>query len=279
MISNKNLTNIHLISIQKRDWPQQISGKFPFNLPFIKNLSQIEFTSPVTILVGENGSGKSTFLEALACSTRLATIGSVSAHQDPSLLLIQQFSNYLKLSWKKRTHRGFFLRAEDFFGFAKKIKIIEQELIQDLQDVDDEYSNRSTFALNQAKMAYKNELSGIKNSYGEGLDSKSHGESFLKVFQARFVPDGLYLMDEPEAPLSPLRQLAFLTMLKEMVDQNSQFIFATHSPILMSYPGSLILNFEDGKINPVNYADIEHVTLTRSFLNNPALYLKQLWDE
>jgi len=269
---------MHLISIRKRSWPGKFDSQFPFSLPFVQNLTELTLTSPVTILVGENGSGKSTFLETLACATRLPTIGSLSAYQDPSLKQVQQLSTYLSLVWTKRTHKGFFLRAEDFFGFAKKMQQLEQEFQQDLQDVEDEYANRSTFAQNQARLAYQNELAGIKHYYGDGLDSRSHGESFLKVFQSRFVPDAVYLLDEPEAPLSPLRQLAFLAMLKEMVDQNSQCIIATHSPILMSFPGSLILSFDNGTIQPIDYEDIEHVTLTRSFLNNPASYLKHLWE-
>ena len=270
---------MHLIYIRKQSWSPSLDGAFPFNLSFIQQLTYLEFSSPVTILVGENGSGKSTFLEALACSTRLPTIGSINAFQDPTLVPVQKLSTYLNLTWKKRTRKGFFLRAEDFFGFAKKMKIIEQDLEQDLQNAEKEYSNRSVFAQNQAKMAFTNELNGIKKYYGEGLDARSHGESFLKVFQSRFIANGLYLLDEPEAPLSPLRQLAFLAILKNMVEQNSQFILATHSPIIMSYPGSLILSFDDGVIKPIEFKDIEHVNLTRSFLNNPTSYLERLWKD
>ena len=101
-------------------------------------------------------------------------------------------------------------------------------------------------------------------------------ESFLTLFQARFVPGGLYLLDEPEAALSPLRQLGFLSMLKEMLAQDAQFIIATHSPILMAYPKATILSFDHAPLQPVSYDDLEHVTLTRDFLNNPAAFLRHL---
>ncbi|HAZ44940.1 MAG TPA: hypothetical protein DCZ55_10825, partial [Cyanobacteria bacterium UBA11371] len=108
------------------------------------------------------------------------------------------------------------------------------------------------------------------------LDANSHGESFLKLFQSRFVPGGLYLLDEPEAPLSPLRQLAFLSMLKDMVNQDSQFIIATHSPILMAFPQASILSFDSYPVKEVPYDQLEQVTLTKAFLNNPESYLRHL---
>ena len=125
-------------------------------------------------------------------------------------------------------------------------------------------------------MSYSRELGDMRQRYGEGLDIRSHGESFLALFQSRFVPDGLYLLDEPEAPLSPLRQLALIAAIKDMVSQNGQFIIATHSPILMAYPAAVILNFDGGEIHPAKYTDLEHVRLMRDFLQNPELFLRNL---
>jgi predicted ATPase len=126
-------------------------------------------------------------------------------------------------------------------------------------------------------MAYSRELHDMKQRYGEGgLDSYSHGESFLTLFQARFVPNGLYLLDEPEAPLSPIRQLSFIALLKQMVEQQAQFIIATHSPIIMAFPDAAILSFDGAKIRARQYEELEHVTLTRDFLNNPQAYLRNL---
>ncbi|HBX69758.1 MAG TPA: hypothetical protein DEH25_10390 [Chloroflexi bacterium] len=125
-------------------------------------------------------------------------------------------------------------------------------------------------------MPYASELNALQQRYGEGLDVHSHGESYLELFQARFVPGGLYLLDEPEAALSPLRQLGFLSLLKEMVAREAQFIIATHSPILMAYPEAEILSFDHAPLKNVRWESLEHVSLTRDFLNNPDSFLHHL---
>jgi predicted ATPase len=127
-------------------------------------------------------------------------------------------------------------------------------------------------------MPYANEYQSLKHLYGDGLDAQSHGESYFKLFQSRFRPGGLYLMDEPEAPLSPNRQLTLIAMLKQMIEQDAQFIIATHSPILLAYPKSTIYNFEHGKIERAEYDELEHVQIMRGFLNNPDAYLKHLME-
>ena len=252
---------------------------FPFNTPIVQSLTEIKLTAPVTFFVGENGSGKSTFLEAIACAVGSITVGAESVQSDPTLASIRELAKELQLVWSKRTRRGFFMRSEDFFGYAKKMAQTRQELESDLRRVEHEYRDHSQFAQNQARMAFASQLNEVESYYGEGLDVNSHGEGYFKLFQARFVPDGLYLLDEPEAPLSPQRQLAFLAMLYEMVNQhNAQFIIATHSPIIMAYPHAEILSFDEGQIQAVAYDELEHVTITRSFLQNPDQYLRHLLD-
>jgi predicted ATPase len=267
---------IHLKSVTIRKWKPKESTRFPFSLPILQSLSEIEFTAPVTFFVGENGTGKSSLLEAIACAVESITVGSESVKTDKSLATVRKFSQQLKLAWNKRTRRGFFLRAEDFFGYARNMAKTQRELEEDLKAVDKDYKGRSQLAINLAKMPYNRELRGIEQRYGAGLDVSSHGESFLKLFQSRFVPDGLYLLDEPEAPLSPTRQLAFLAALKQMVAQDSQFIIATHSPIIMAFPDAVILSFDSAKIYQVKYSELEHVNFTRAFLNNPEAFLRHL---
>jgi predicted ATPase len=251
--------------------------QFPFTIPTIRHLHTLEFTAPVTFFVGENGSGKSTLLEALALAAGMIAIGSSELQRDESLKSVTAFAQRLKLVWSKRTRKGFFLRAEDFFGYARRLSAMRDDLETDVQRIHAEYQDRSEFARNLALMAPSGQLRALDQQYQGDLDQRSHGESFFSLFKARFVPDGLYLLDEPEAPLSPLRQLAFLSMLKEMVEQQrAQFIIATHSPILMAYPGAVILNFDVAPIAPIAYDDLEHVTLTRSFLLDPAAYLRHL---
>jgi len=258
--------------------PAKENASFPFSLPFVQSLSRLDFSSEVTFLAGENGSGKSTFLEAVACAVGSITVGSESVRTDKTLAPVRAFADHLRLSWSKRTHKGFFMRAEDFFGYAKKMAQMRDEMEQDLSQVDEDYKDRSPTAKNLAKMPYLREIGEIKRSYGEGLDSGSHGEAFLKLFRERFVGEGLYLLDEPEAPLSPNRLLMLLALMKLMVDQGAQFLIASHSPILMAFPGAKILSFDGGPIHEVDYDTLDHVILTRSFLNDPQSYLRHLME-
>jgi predicted ATPase len=265
---------IHLQSVQLRPLPN--TRAFPFSLPLLQTLKELHFETPVTLLVGENGSGKSTLLEGLACAAEMVVVGSESTRTDKSLAHARELAKYFKLSWTKRNRRGFFLRAEDFFGYAKRINQMRAEMESDLEEIDEEYKDRSDYALSLAKMSTARELGDLRRRYGEGLDSHSHGESFLDLFQSRFVPDGLYLLDEPEAPLSPIRQLALIAAIKDMVNQNGQFIIATHSPILMAYPQATILNFDGGEIRPASYDELEHIRLMRDFLQDPQAFLRNL---
>ena len=276
-------SNLHLRSVTLRLPPERLADRFPFDIPVIRslleNISQpLEFDQPVTIFVGENGSGKSTLIEALACAASLPVVGSEDGNRDQSLAHVRPLADCLRLTWNRRSHRGFFLRAEDFFGYARRMSRLRQELEEELRTIDREYADRPE-AIGYARMPYQNELSGIRQRYGEGLDHASHGEAFLRLFQSRFVPNGLYLLDEPEAPLSPVRQLALLATIHSMVRQEAQFVIATHSPILMAYPGAHLLSFDNDRLHRVQYADLEHVNITRDFLNNPQAYLRQLISE
>ena len=274
--STFDVTALHLRSLDLRSEVLEHSTGFPYQLEIFQGFEKIEFNAPVTFFVGENGSGKSTLMEALACAAGSITVGSESVKTDPTLEAVRRFSQLLQLSWSKRTHRGFFLRAEDFFGYARKMSQVRAELEEDLHTVDREYQGRSAMAVSLAKLPMAHELYDMKQKYDGDLEAHSHGESFLSLFQSRFVPNGFYLLDEPEAPLSPFRQLAFLSLLKSMIQEESQFIIATHSPILMAFPGAAIYSFDDGHIHPVAYEELEHVRLTRDFLNDPQAFLNHL---
>jgi predicted ATPase len=267
---------IHLQSITLRPFLETEADDFPFVVPVVRSLREIQFTSPVTFLVGENGSGKSTVLESIACAVESITVGAESVKTDKTLAPIRKLAQYFRLSWTKRTRKGFFLRAEDFFGYAKSMRQTREELEQDLNDVDRDYKGRSKYAADLARSAYQGQLSAMQNRYGRDLDNYSHGESFLTLFQARFVSGGLYLLDEPEAALSPMRQLTFLSAVKQMVQEDAQFIIATHSPIILSFPGAQILHFNEGTVEEVKYNQLEHVQLTKDFLNNPESFLRHL---
>jgi predicted ATPase len=268
---------IHLRSIAlNRSLP--LPDGFPFNVPVVQSLETLEFATQVTFFVGENGCGKSTLLEAIACAIGSITAGSEGADRDSTLSSVGELAKWLKLTWSVRTRKGFFLRAEDFFGYARRMAKMREEMQRELERVDREYKDRSRTAQMYARAAYQGELGAIEGRYGEGLDARSHGEAFLDFFQSRFVPGGLYLLDEPEAPLSPLRQMSFLILFKDMIEQDAQFIIATHSPIIMAFPGAAILSMDGGAIEPVEYEMLEHVRITRGFLNHPDRYLGRLFE-
>ena len=249
-------------------------GRFPFSVPAIQSLEALDFPGPVTFFVGENGSGKSTVLEAIAAAARLPTVGSDDVQADATLAPQRELADALQLVWSRRTKRGFFLRAEDFFGFTKRLAVMRAELLARLDEIDVEYAERSAYAKGLAAGPVRGSLEALETRYGVNLDANSHGQSFLRLFQSRFVPGGLYLLDEPEAPLSPQSQLGLIAMISDMAAQDAQFIVATHSPLLLAYPGATIVSFDEVPVRAVKYEELESVRLVRDFLAGPERYLR-----
>ena len=252
------------------------AGAFPFTVPAIRTLETLPLPGPVTLFVGENGSGKSTLLEAIAAAARLPAVGSADLDADATLGAQRSLGDALRLVWSRRTSRGFFLRAEDFFGFAKRLSQMRSELLLRLEELESEYADRSDWAKGLAMGPVHTSLAELERRYGVDLDANSHGQSFLRLFQSRLVPGGLYLLDEPEAPLSPQSQLGLMAMIADMVAQDAQFIIATHSPILMAYPGATIVSFDEVPVGVVAYDSLESVRLVKDFLSGPERYLGRL---
>ncbi len=209
--------------------------RYPFALPVVRTLDFIDLHPKVTFLVGENGSGKSTLLEAIAIALGFNPEGGSANFNFGTRDSHSELHEYLRIAKGYRRHRnGFFLRAESWFNVATQI----------------------------------DEL-GVTEFYGgRSLHEQSHGESFMALLKNRFKPDGLYLLDEPEAALSPARQIEALSRIHELVLQDSQFVIATHSPILMAYPDALILHCGPTGLQPIRYEDTEHFRITRDFLNH-----------
>jgi predicted ATPase len=266
---------IHLRSVALKESSRR-EAAFPFTVPAIRTLPTITFEAPVTFFVGENGSGKSTLLEGLATAMKLPAIGAERVEDDETLAAQRRLGGALQLVWNKRTHRGFFLRAEDFFGFAKSLSRMREELLGRLREIDATYGGRSEMARALAKGPAASSLSELERRYGADLDANSHGQSFFLLFRSRFVPGGLYLLDEPEAPLSPQSQLGFIAMLRDMLSQEAQFVIATHSPILLAFPGAQIVTFDETPVRRTSYDQLEHVALTREFLQDPERFLRRL---
>jgi predicted ATPase len=266
----------HLRSLRLRPpSSDQVEG-FPFTVPVIRRLEPLGFSPTVTFLVGENGSGKSTLLEGIAAATGIPTVGSESLDRDGTLEPQRALGRALALTWNRKVKRGFFLRAEDFFGFTKALSKLRAELQDAVARVDVELAGSSAYARGLAKGPMAGSLADMERRYGIDLDANSHGQSFLKLFRSRFVPGGLYLLDEPEAPLSPQSQLALMTMISDMLKQEAQFIIATHSPILLGFPGATIYSFDSAPVARVEYDELESVLLTRDFLNARERFLRYL---
>lgn len=221
-----------------------VPGTHPFDIPVLDRLS-LRLSTPVTYFVGENGSGKSTLLEGLAWSVGFGMQGGNRDHQFEEGADGHALGRALDLSWRQRTTSGFFLRAETFYNFSTYLESVG-----------------STF----------------RTYGGQSFHTKSHGEAFLALFEHRFE-DGLYILDEPEAALSPQRQLALLRILHQLTAPRiAQFIIATHSPMLLAFPGATVLSFDGGTIQEVDYRDTDHYRLTRSFLESPDRFFRHLFD-
>jgi len=227
--------------------------RYPFCLPAVKSLEHIDMHPQVTFFVGENGSGKSTLLEAIAVSLGFNAEGGSKNFNFSTRRSHSELHGYLRIAKGiRRPRTGFFLRAESFFNVATEIETLDAE---------------------------PSLGSPVIGSYGgRSLHEQSHGESFLALMTERFGGQGLYILDEPEAALSPQRQLAVLSRLHDLVLDDSQFIIATHSPILMAYPQARIYQCGADGITQVAYEDTEHYQVTRDFLANPARMLDRLMD-
>lgn len=261
-------------SVRLRNYPEDKQEEFPWTLPLIKEFEELVFEKSISFFVGENGSGKSTILEAIAAYAEVPLAGSFRLEDDESLAAANSLADYLRISFQQKTHKGFFVRAEDFIGFARNIKNEIKTLDAEIADV------KATFTGGDIKLTL-GAIEGEKNSliarYTKDLEAMSHGEGFLKFFTSRITGQGLYLIDEPEAALSPTRQLSLLSLIKEKVEKTgSHFIIATHSPIIMSLPDSEIFYFDEGEITKVSYTDTQHYKLTKAILDDPEHILNLL---
>ncbi len=263
--------------LRLRNYPEDQADQFPYNLPLIKNLEELTFEKNISFFVGENGSGKSTILEAIAAYSEVPLAGSYRLEDDPSLAAANKLADYLSIRFEEKTHHGFFVRAEDFIGFARKIKNEISALDKEIEEVKESFTGGD---IKRTIGALEGEKNAFIKRYTANMEELSHGEGFLKFFTSRITAKGLYLIDEPEAALSPTRQLSLLALIMEKVKTTgAHFVIATHSPIIMSVPDSEVFYFEDGKITKKDYKETEHYQLTKSILETPELVFKHLGIE
>lgn len=227
------------------DWDKISQYSYLRQIEAIKDLEELEFTSPITFFVGENGSGKSTLLEAIAVAYGFNPEGGTKNYNFSTYDSHSELYDAIRIAKGfRRASGGYFLRAESFYNVATK----EEEYV---------------------------DLLHPSQKYHE----KSHGESFLALAQNHLRPNGVYIFDEPEAALSPQRQLTLLMEIAECAKQGSQFIIVTHSPILLGIPGAQILTFDDGRIHPCDYEETDSFQITEMFINNRKHILKRLLGE
>ena len=236
------------------DWDQIHRNSYLRRIPALGELSGLEFTAPVTLFVGENGTGKSTLLEALAVAYGFNPEGGTKNYSFSTYDSHSQLCRAIRLTrGYRRTEDGYFLRAESFYNVATNI---------DLMDEEPGLGGR------------------LIDSYGGvSLHRQSHGESFLVLVENRFGGEGLYLLDEPEAALSPSRLLTLMGEMDQLVKAGSQFIVATHSPILMAFPKARIYELSETGVHTVEYRETEHYQLTKRFLDDPERMLRYLLEE
>jgi len=246
---------------------------FPFNIPAVRFAKNIMLDERVTIFVGDNGSGKSTLLESLALELNLPLIGGhIQSH--PSFEAARLLKPYLEIKWGRQHHKGFFFRAEDFSDFINAVEKENQRIDGHLRSLVGEVAESVIAEIRQG-MNYS--LHNMRKEYGENMQAFSHGEAYLKILQTRIKDKGIYLLDEPEAALSPLKQLALISyILEALKTKNTQFIIATHSPILMGIPQAALYEIQEDDMQRVDYIDTEHYRITKTFLDNPAVYLRHL---
>lgn len=246
---------------------------YPFEVPVVQALTQMTFETPVTLFVGENGSGKSTLIEAIACGLKCPTVGAADVNRDPLLAPARQLAAEIRFARSRNPKVKLFFRAEDAIGFTRRV----QDDMRELARMEAEYErDLKGYAQTLAKGVVSGQRRGYEDRYGENPDARSHGEWFINMLRERIHRPGLYLLDEPETPLSPIHQLTLLSIIMQAVNLGAQFIIATHSPMLMAFPGATIYEFDEAGISQTHWEDVEHVAIMKAFLADPEAYLRHL---
>jgi predicted ATPase len=248
---------------------------FPYNIPAVKFAKEVKLDPRVTIFLGDNGCGKSTLLESLAYVLHLPLIGGFITSTD-GFEAAKVLMPHVRVEKGRETAKGFFFRAEDFSDFIngverERIKI-EGQLHELKGQVPDAIIREMSMG---SSMNYR--LREMRKTYGENMQAFSHGEAYLKIIQTRVGDKGIFILDEPEAALSPLKQLSLIAFILDVLKSgNAQFIIATHSPILMGIPEAILYEIREDGMQSVSYKETDHYRITKTFLDNPQYYLRHL---
>ncbi|MCR9226585.1 MAG: AAA family ATPase [Flavobacteriaceae bacterium] len=246
---------------------------FPFDVPTVRYARGLDFSNPITFIIGDNGTGKSTLLETLAMRLQIPNMDG-SSYGKRGFEAARALVEFLSIEWAIDRPKGFFLRAEDLGNLLNSIQNEDNRLSTFFDDIKGKVPDDIIKSMRDNS---NYQIHAMRESYGQDLQGFSHGEAYFKIMNDKINKRGIYLLDEPEAALSPSKQLSLLYFIKEHLKNNmSQFIIATHSPMLMAYPGAAIYQISDDTMKKVDFEETEHYSITRSFLNNPDAYLRHL---
>lgn len=248
---------------------------YPFTVPSIRSLEELIIDPKITIFVGDNGSGKSTLLIAIAYynnSINVSKHTSSSSYFNDALRL----SKKMKIEYRVKTRNGFYFSGEDFITYINNLQAMKEQLLQDKKEMEVEFKGKSDYSKMLALGPINKSLYELNETYNGELQNRSHGEGFLDFFKARMHKKGIYILDEPETPLSPINQYQLVVLITDLVRSGSQVIIATHSPILMALKDATIYHFDTNSVKQIQYEEIESVMFLKHFLNDKDNFINRI---
>ena len=247
---------------------QEDQSAYPFNLPIFDQ--QLLFKTPVTIIVGENGCGKSTFLELLGAALSIQHIGKP---------LVKVQSIRIDIDYELKKPKGLLFSAEDFTSYIHQLQQAKDDSKQALDEIKEEYKNKSAYSKLMAGSVHHRTIHEVEGLHDRDLLQSSHGQAYLSFFKSRIRSHQLYLLDEIETPLSFTNQLAILYLIKSAVDAGNQLIISTHSPVIMAYPNATIYQLDEEGFHRIAFQEVKNVELMKQFLERPDVFTHHLFQE
>lgn len=268
-----------MIHLKKIFIPESETTTFPFSISTLRKGIDITFDTPITLFIGENGCGKSTLLDLIAAKTGIFRITMPNETSRDNDRLFRNAGKHVTVEFRLAKPTGFYFSAEDFTMYIQSLEKEKTYAREELSRVRKEYAEKSVFSRMMASSPFENTLDEIRGMYEKDLLSSSHGEAYLDFFSSRMRKGQLYLLDEPETPLSVQNQLTLLALIDKAVAEDCQFLIATHSPILMGIPDASLYEFADGTLRRTEYSQVESIRLLREYLANPSRFFHHLRQE
>lgn len=262
---------IFLSALERRD--VAASAGYPYDTAVLSRLSRLELGAPVTMFCGDNGCGKTTLIELMAAKLRAERISTGNPVLTDAQRRIRSAADGFRISMKGKPRHCFLFTAEGFTKYIDYVVAEKEYARRELDALPGQYG--SDYARELAAQPYAGTLAALQGLYERPLEAQSHGQGFLEFFQSRLRPDGLYLMDEPEAALSYVNQLALIYLMQDAVRAGSQFVLATHSPILTACPGAALYEMEEGALTQKSYPELRSIQFLKRFLSNPESILSE----